>query len=159
MGSVQSSQEFKVGDINGWREPDPKNFQFYILWASRYTFYVGDSLNFEYNNDSVLVVGKWDYYHCNTDKPIFAFSNGKNIINLDRAGPFYFISGVPEHCKNGQRLLINVETHDFSPPQPYMVVSPSPSPLLSSEALARLTLAHVLVGLVASLLLPEYLYF
>lgn len=83
----EASNEFKVGESRGWREPandtDPYN-----QWAVKNRFRVGDSLYFEYKEDSVLVVDKFGYYHCNTSNPISAFNDGKTVINLDRPGPF-----------------------------------------------------------------------
>ncbi|KAG7014059.1 Early nodulin-like protein 1, partial [Cucurbita argyrosperma subsp. argyrosperma] len=113
--------EFKVGDEMGWQLPKPNNSEFYSYWASINRFQIGDSLSFEYNNDSVVMVEKWDYYHCNSSDPILSFDNGKGVIKLDRAGAFYFISGFPDHCKNGQRLLVQV----LSPPLPDLI-GPSP---------------------------------
>ncbi|XWS18960.1 hypothetical protein CRYUN_Cryun32bG0089800 [Craigia yunnanensis] len=107
-GSVEASKHFKVGDHIGWQQPGTNNTEVYSQWATSKSFHVGDSLSFEYQNDSVLVVEKWDYYHCNTNKPISSFNDGKTVINLDRPGPFYFISGAPDHCKSGQKLLIRV---------------------------------------------------
>ncbi|XP_043721198.1 stellacyanin-like [Telopea speciosissima] len=140
---ANASSEFKVGDSVGWREPDANNTQIYNQWAAHNRFLVGDSLNFEYNKeDSVLVVDKFGYYHCNTTKPISAFNDGKTVIKLDNPGPFYFISGTPDHCNNGQRMVVNVlglhpipqspppsSSSIANPPQTYMNTdSPSPSP-------------------------------
>ncbi|KAI5336997.1 PREDICTED: early nodulin [Prunus dulcis] len=134
-----AATEFQVGDDLGWQEPDLNNSALYTQWASRNRFHVGDSLSFTYKNDSVLEVDKWDYYHCNTSNPIIAFDNGKSIMKLDRPGPFYFISGAPDHCKNGQRIFIEVmDPRPISqspppgavPPEPYLSDSPAPSPSL-----------------------------
>jgi len=60
-----------------------------------------------------------DYMNCDASNPITAFDNGKSTFNLDRPGDFYFISGNSEHCKNGQRLVVDViHPHPFlsSPP-------------------------------------------
>lgn len=107
---------------------------------------------FEYQNDSVVMVEKWDYYHCNSSDPILAFNNGKGVIKLDRPGPFYFISGFPEHCKNGQRLLVEVMSSHLDapprsadPPESYADGAPSPS------ASAAGAVAPVTILLVASL--------
>lgn len=112
---------------------------------------------FEYKNDSVLVVDKYEYYHCNTSKPIAAFNNGKSVVKLDRPGSFYFISGVPDHCKNGQRLLIEVMSlHPISPSPPSIAFppalheGPSPSPSLSSGVLVSVTLSSVFLAVTAA---------
>ena len=114
---------------------------------------------FEYKNDSVLVVDKWGYYHCNTSNRISVSNDGNTVINLDTPGPIYFISGDPDHCKNGQRLVVEVMTlHPISqsppsiasPPQPYWAVSPAPSPQSSSGVSVSVTLISVLMALSAN---------
>lgn len=116
----------------------------------------GSCTAFEYKNDSVLVVDKYDYYHCNTSKPIAALNNGTSVVKLDRPGPFYFISGNPDHCKNGQRLLVDVMSpHKISPPTIAFPPEPdeaaaSPSPSQSSGVLVSVTLSSVSVALIAT---------
>ncbi|KAK9281450.1 hypothetical protein L1049_004352 [Liquidambar formosana] len=157
---VGDAEEIKVGDDEGWRVPGANNSAMYSQWAARNRFVVGDSLSFEYQNDSVLVVDKWGYYHCNTSKPISAYNNGNSVIKLDRPGLFYFISGTPDHCKDGQRLILEVMTlrpisqsppSIASPPDPYVAVPPSPSPLSSSGVVTSMTLISVLMALLATL--------
>ncbi|XP_062023945.1 early nodulin-like protein 7 [Rosa rugosa] len=128
-----SATEFQVGDEFGWQQPGSNNSAVYSNWASNNRFHVGDSLFFKYKNDSVLEVDKWGYYHCNTSHPIIAFDNGKSIMKLDRSGPFYFISGVPDHCKNGQLLLVEVmEPHPIS--QSPQSIADSPEPHLAADS-------------------------
>ncbi|KAA8540372.1 hypothetical protein F0562_024709 [Nyssa sinensis] len=158
---VEASKEFKVGDAEGWRQPDVNETSLYNQWAAINRFHVGDSLRFKYNNDSVLVVYKGGYYHCNTSNPISGFNNGNTVINLDKPGPAYFISGTPDHCKNGQRLVVDVMSlHPISqtppsiatPPQPYFPVSLSPSPSpLSAGVSVSVTLISVSIALLISL--------
>ena len=112
---------------------------------------------FEYKNDSVLVVDKWDYYHCNTSKPITAFNNGMSVIKLDRSGPFYFISGNIDHCKNGQRLLVEVmSVHPVSASPPSIAFAPmsdmgmAPAPSPSSGVQVSVTLSSVFLALIAT---------
>ncbi|KAI3455469.1 hypothetical protein Pfo_012132 [Paulownia fortunei] len=124
-----AAEEFKVGGDEGWRQPAANETEMYARWAATVRFHVGDSLRFEYKNDTVLVVDKWGYYHCNSSHPISVFNDGNTVVNLERPGPFYFVSADPDHCKNGQRLMVEVITlHPRSPPQPFMDASPSPSP-------------------------------
>ncbi|KAK8645917.1 hypothetical protein V6N13_119722 [Hibiscus sabdariffa] len=119
-GSVEASKQFTVGDHIGWKQPSSNNSDVYTLWATSKRFHVGDSLSFEYDrNDSVLVVDKWDYYHCNSNNPIYSFNDGSNVVNLDRPGSFYFISGILDHCKNGEKLMIQVMgLHQGAEPPP-----------------------------------------
>jgi hypothetical protein len=105
------------------------------------------------------VVDKYDYYHCNTSEPITAFNDGKSIVKVDRPGPFYFISGAPDHCNNGQRLLVDVMSphgpHPIAPSPPSIAFppepdkGPSPSPSQSSGVLVSPTLSSVFTVLIA----------
>ncbi|KAG8388357.1 hypothetical protein BUALT_Bualt02G0117400 [Buddleja alternifolia] len=109
--AVRGTGEFKVGGSDqGWRQPAANETEMYALWAATKTFYVGNSLRFEYKNDSVEVVAKWGYYHCDSSRPISVYKDGNTVINLDKPGPIYFISADPDHCKNGQRLMVEVMT-------------------------------------------------
>ncbi|XP_027167871.1 mavicyanin-like [Coffea eugenioides] len=167
---VVAAEEFKVGDALGWRQPTLNETDMYNLWASRRRFHVGDSLRFEYTNDSVVVVDKWGFYHCNTSSPITAYTDGNNtLITLDAPGPMYFISGDHHHCKEGQRLLIDVfPLHPRShsppaiarPPQSFPGISPAPSPLSNSgptissaDGVASISVVSVLVAFVATALM------
>ncbi|MCD7452166.1 hypothetical protein HAX54_015278 [Datura stramonium] len=135
-----SAEEFKVGDAVGWRQPGVNEKDFYNHWASKKKFHVGDSLRFEYRNDSVITVNKWEFYHCNRTHPASGANDGNKTVNLNRAGSFYFASGDPEHCGNGQRLAVEVyPLHSISesPPQPF-TLAPAPSPLSSSAAVSSL---------------------
>ncbi|KAI3416934.1 Phytocyanin domain-containing protein [Psidium guajava] len=142
---VEVAREFRVGDAEGWHEPAELNSSLYSDWATRNRFHVGDSLNFEYKNDSVLVVDKWSFYHCKTSDPITAFDNGNSTFTLDKPGFFYFISGTTDHCKNGQRLIVDVMSphripHSTppsiaNPPETSMGgLSPYASPLSSASS-------------------------
>nr|XP_025621492.1 uncharacterized protein LOC112712789 [Arachis hypogaea] len=76
--AVEGARDFKVGDHLGWHEPGPNNISYYIQWAQRNRFQIGDSLVFEYQNDSVLVVEKWKYFHCDTNNPITFYDDGNS---------------------------------------------------------------------------------
>ncbi|KAL9368512.1 hypothetical protein Peur_039711 [Populus x canadensis] len=156
-GLGNAEKVFKVGDEFGWQEPGQNSSAVYTQWASRNRFQVGDSLSFEYNNDSVIEVDKWGYYHCDGSKPIVAFNNGHGVFKLDRPGPFYFISGTPNHCMGGQRLLIEVMgLHHHSPltaTPPAGQLAPSPQP--SSGVFVSVTigsLSTLLMGTLIALL-------
>ncbi|KAK2654693.1 hypothetical protein Ddye_014549 [Dipteronia dyeriana] len=90
------------------------------------------------------VVEKWGYYHCNTRKAIIAFNYGKSLIKLDRPGPFYFISGTFDHCRNGQRLLVEVTGLHQSPHSPPSTIAAPPGTLLSPGPLPSLSAAKSL---------------
>ncbi|RWR98126.1 early nodulin-like protein 2 [Cinnamomum micranthum f. kanehirae] len=82
-----------------------------INGPQKHRFHVGDSLYFKYMNDSVLVVDEDDYNRCGSTKPIAKYEDGKTVIELDRYGFFFFVSGVGGHCKSGQKLIVWVMAH------------------------------------------------
>ncbi|EYU21493.1 hypothetical protein ABFS82_09G107300 [Erythranthe guttata] len=106
--AATAAEGFKVGGDEGWRQPAANDTEMYTRWASTMRFHVGDSLRFVYKNDSVVVVDKWGYYHCNSTHPISVFDDGNTVFNLGRPGPAYFVSSDPVRCKNGQRLNVEV---------------------------------------------------
>ncbi|KGN44033.1 early nodulin-like protein 1 [Cucumis sativus] len=91
------------------------NTHSFIFWASQNRFHVGDTLHFEYRNDSLLLVNYTNYRDCTVLDPIAKFENGSRggtIFSLDRNGDFYFISGNREHCVKGQKLAVRVMNDD-----------------------------------------------
>ncbi|KAG9151561.1 hypothetical protein Leryth_026527 [Lithospermum erythrorhizon] len=126
------------------------NTELYSQWTATKKFHVGDSLVFEYKNDSVLVVSKWGYYHCDTTKPSSVFIDGNTTLVLDNPGEFYFISGDPSHCKEGQRLFINVlPLHRYiaTDPVPFPANSPAPSlPTKSGSSAVSVTVVSLIVA-------------
>ncbi|KAK4361880.1 hypothetical protein RND71_017121 [Anisodus tanguticus] len=108
---------------------------------------------FEFRNDSVIRVDKWEFYHCNRTHPASGAKDSNTTVNLDRPGSFYFVSGDPEHCKNGQRLAVEVyPLHPISdsPPQP-ISMAPAPSPLSSSSAVS----SSVPLAFISALLISD----
>ncbi|GFZ11775.1 hypothetical protein Acr_23g0001600 [Actinidia rufa] len=129
---VEASKEFKVGDANGWRQPGENETGLYNQWAAKNRFHVGDSLRFH-----------------------------NTVIDLDKPGPAYFISGDPDHCKNGQRLVIEVMGPHSTPHfRPFIAAPPvssmavSPSPLASSGESAPVTMVSGLLALVVTFVTP-----
>ncbi|XP_062088361.1 early nodulin-like protein 7 [Humulus lupulus] len=156
--TLEALKEFKVGDELGWMVPSAKNeTSLYNQWAARNRFRIGDSLVFEYQNDSVVLVEKWGYYHCDASKPIIAFNNGNSTVMLDRSGLFYFISGSPDHCRNGQRMIVDVMSphrrHPLSPAVPPEPFPAAHAPAHSAAVLASVTLGSIVMAPVALLLL------
>ncbi|KAL4589212.1 hypothetical protein LXL04_002117, partial [Taraxacum kok-saghyz] len=135
--SAVGTTEFPVGGDVGWRIPATNETELYNVWASRRRFHIGDSLRFRYKNDSVAVVKKWGFYHCDPSSPIAFFNDGDSLINLDNAGTMYFISGNSDRCKEGEKMMVEVIGSDLgsffppsiaSPPEsPYSAAAPSPS--------------------------------
>ncbi|CAA2965476.1 mavicyanin-like [Olea europaea subsp. europaea] len=142
---VTAAEELAVGGATGWRQPGANETEMYSNWAATRRFRIGDSLRFEYKNDSVVVVDKWGYYHCNESHPISVYNTGNTIINIEKPGPMYFESGDPEHCKNGQRLLVEViRVHQDSP-------APSPfSSAASSSVFSNLVFIYMVLITAAS---------
>ncbi|KAL7103339.1 hypothetical protein ACP275_08G173500 [Erythranthe tilingii] len=118
-----SGFQYPVGEKMGWKKPTGKEPETYNEWAAKNRFHIGDTVNFKYQNDSVLVVSPVGYLTCNTTNPISRFDDGDTVFQFDRPGFFYFISGEPGHCKSGQRLIVRV-MHPSQAPE----VSPSPAP-------------------------------
>ncbi|KAE9588563.1 putative cupredoxin [Lupinus albus] len=123
--SQVTATKYYVGGNEGWLlKPNVS----YNDWASKTRFIVNDTLYFKYQigNDSVLVVNKEAYDSCNTTNPIHNMQKGDSETTLDRPGPFYFISGKVDHCKQGQKLVVVVINSD--PNTPPSAPSPSHTP-------------------------------
>ncbi|WCJ30798.1 early nodulin-like protein 1 [Euphorbia peplus] len=133
--------QFNVGGKDGWVLNPSEN---YTVWAHRNRFQVNDTLVFKYNkgSDSVLVVNKGDFQSCNTQNPKQSLTDGESTFKFDHSGPFFFISGVSDHCKNGQKLHIIVmairpkpSSPNLPPPPPSpSAISPSVSPAAEPPA-------------------------
>ncbi|RRT49426.1 hypothetical protein B296_00050427, partial [Ensete ventricosum] len=143
---VGATNLYRVGDAEGWREPDKNDAAMYDAWAGKYAFRVGDSLAFDYKNDSVVRVSKRGYYHCNETGGGSASKDGSTVFLLDQPGFYYFVSGNVDHCKRGQRVMI--EALDAQRPPP-AASGPAPSPLPSSAVSWTTTTAASLRDLVA----------
>ncbi|KAL8242697.1 hypothetical protein R6Q59_012999 [Mikania micrantha] len=63
---------------------------------------------FRYKNNSVAVVEKWGFYHCDSSNPIAFFNDGETVIDLDNVGTMYFISGDADRCKYGLNMMVEV---------------------------------------------------
>ncbi|CAN7018997.1 unnamed protein product [Brassica rapa subsp. trilocularis] len=124
-----------IGGSKGWTVPSDD--QVYNQWAEKSRFQISDSLLFIYqpNQDSVVQVTRDAYDSCNTDEPTAKFTDGHTSFNLDRSGPYYFISGNKDNCHKNQKLIIivmadrsNAKTTTTSSPPPSPSVESSPSP-------------------------------
>ncbi|CAL9165992.1 unnamed protein product [Musa hybrid cultivar] len=113
---------FYAGGRDGWVLHPSES---YGDWAERNRFQVADTIVFKYKKgeDSVLEVSKQDYDACDVSKPIRKLDGGDSVFNFDRSGPFYFISGAPENCQQGQKLVVVVMAVRNCPP-----ISSPPSP-------------------------------
>ncbi|XP_019153862.1 PREDICTED: early nodulin-like protein 2 [Ipomoea nil] len=111
------ASEFDVGGNDGWVLNPSES---YSHWAARIRFQVNDTLLFRYEKgcESVLEVGEEDYEKCNGENPMKKMDDGYSVLELDRSGPFYFISGIQENCENGQKIVVVVlaPKHHNAPP-------------------------------------------
>ncbi|THU61463.1 hypothetical protein C4D60_Mb07t23540 [Musa balbisiana] len=99
--------------------------------AKRNRFQVADTIVFKYKKgeDSVLVVSKLDYDAYDVSKPIQQLDGGHSVFKFDRSGPFYFISGTPGNCQQGQKPVVVVMAVRHRPPissPPSLPLSPPP---------------------------------
>ncbi|KAF5188064.1 Early nodulin-like protein [Thalictrum thalictroides] len=119
VSTFAAAHQFQLG----WSKPfGNDDTESYDDWAERNRFHVGDTIYFKYENDSVLVVDRDDFRHCNVTNPISQLNDGNSVFRFDRYGFFYFISGEPGHCKSGQRVIIRVMVH------PEIVEAPNIAP-------------------------------
>lgn len=81
-------------------------------------------------NDSVLEVTKDDYDKCYVSNPIKEHKDVNTKVELDRSGPFYFISNAVVSCEKGQKLTVVVLHKHPKPPLPPAPLA-SPAPLSS----------------------------
>lgn len=58
--------------------------------------------------DSVLQVTKEDYESCNTAKPLKQYNDGDTKVELDKSGPYFFITGAPGNCAKGEKITLVV---------------------------------------------------
>ncbi|XP_057418201.1 blue copper protein 1a-like [Lotus japonicus] len=125
FSTVAVAKDFVVGDDNGWT-----TWFDYKAWAANKVFRVGDTLTFKYPawKDNVIRVNGTDFVKCSVPSTAQVWSSGHDTIVLTSSGRRWYISGVGDHCKSGQKLVIIV-----LPPE--AAWSPSPSPVLGEVAL------------------------
>ncbi|OVA05477.1 Plastocyanin-like [Macleaya cordata] len=121
---------YKVGDSAGWTLKVPVDYK---KWAASKTFYVGDTIVFEYDPTfhNVMQVNITDYKSCNATAPMATYKTGKDSITIKKHGHYFFLCGVPKHCDAGQKVDIRVVSDAPSPSgssSPASSPSPSPSP-------------------------------
>nr|XP_043625901.1 umecyanin-like [Erigeron canadensis] len=105
--SVADTQHVVGGDI-GWIIPNDPNF--YNDWASKETFTVGDTLQFNFNSGAhdVAKVLKDGFDQCNDDGASTIITDGPGIFNLTESGEQYYICRFNGHCMANQKLVIIV---------------------------------------------------
>jgi hypothetical protein len=100
---------YVVGDKLGWIVP-PGGPIAYSAWAYDKTFFVGDTLvfNFTTGTQDVAEVTQAAFDSCNTAAPITILTTGPAKVTLTTAGSYFFTSTYTRHCFFGQKLAINV---------------------------------------------------
>ena len=85
------------------------------------------------DKDSVLLVEPADYNACNTSSYDKRFDDGSTTFALDRAGIFFFISGVEANCRANEKLIVMVlaagrsDTGGGAAPPPPTAAAPPPA--------------------------------
>ncbi|KFK25666.1 hypothetical protein AALP_AA8G143900 [Arabis alpina] len=108
ISSSVSSREYKLN----WVVPLANASTSLNDWASNKPFQVGDTIRFKYKKDSVMQVTNEDYKQCNSSHPRFYSNTGKTRFMFDHSVPYYFISGMSGHCEKGQKMIVEVISHD-----------------------------------------------
>ncbi|VVB06903.1 unnamed protein product [Arabis nemorensis] len=109
---------YKVGDYKGWNVYDS---DFYNKWSEEKTFYVGDSLFFEYGNkvnDVLEISGHLEFNYCDTTSPVAVHKTGHDLVRLTKPGVHYFISSETGHCEAGLKLRVMVQDRSLVQPLP-----------------------------------------
>ncbi|CAM8909101.1 unnamed protein product [Rhodiola kirilowii] len=123
----------------------------YTEWASGKQFFVDDWIGFFYdtNEFSVLEVNQTSYKNCIETNFIANITNdGKDLIHLTDARPYYFISGFGK-CNNGVKLSINVESALSPGPTPHENASPDAKNLSGLMMFLSWAVSLVLVNVFA----------
>ncbi|KAI3992561.1 hypothetical protein MKX01_020853 [Papaver californicum] len=117
-----------VGEDRGW---DVSNDL--TSWISGKVFRVGDDIRFSYSAAQEVVAelgSKEEYEICDISNPIKMYTDGLNSVSLDGEGSRYFVSEMPESCKNGLKLHVHVL------PQPGQQLTESKIPMSTNTVLA-----------------------
>ncbi|KAI8569877.1 hypothetical protein RHMOL_Rhmol02G0311300 [Rhododendron molle] len=136
--------QYQVGNLNCWGVP-PAGYEYvYVNYSNYNTFNPGDSLFFLFppSQDSVLLVTAEAYATCNTANPIWSSNTGNSVFNINTTGVYYFISGVPNNCRNNEKLQVCVPnngtcatyTAPLPPLSPASAPAPAPSQLRSTSS-------------------------
>ncbi|CAM0946802.1 unnamed protein product [Alopecurus aequalis] len=128
MAATAGATQYSVGGDNGWAVPGA-GAESYNTWAEKTGFQIGDQLLFVYpkDKDSVLLVQPADYNACNTATYDKQFSDGNTVFDLDRAGAFFFISGVDANCRANEKLIVMVSAAAKGAPTPTPSTTTPPS--------------------------------
>ncbi|XP_057485690.1 early nodulin-like protein 2 [Actinidia eriantha] len=132
----RAAKTYVVGDDLGWLVP-PGGAIAYSTWAYNKTFFIGDTLvfNFVKGVQDVAEVSKAAYESCDTTTPITVLTTSPAKITLTTAGDHFFTSTYPRHCGLGQKLAISVMGTTASPTPP----PPPPTPAVPAPPVPPMT--------------------
>ncbi|CAN0915097.1 unnamed protein product [Linum grandiflorum] len=137
LNSAASGFRYTIGD-SIWTIPPTSDF--YSSWSASHSFYVGDSLVFEFGMElfNVVQVMRNDYESCIGDSPLKVFRSSPAIVELTYKGVFYYICNVSNYCDLGQKVSIVVLQRPLPPSAPPIASPPthlhSPPPPPSSSS-------------------------
>lgn len=104
---VTCGMNHTVGGSSGWSLSSNLS-----LWSASTSFFVNDSLVFNYTPDhDVVEVSKSDYATCRSTSPLSTYNDddiGQTVILLSQPGSRYFICGRPHHCNMGLKMSVQV---------------------------------------------------
>ncbi|KAL5704621.1 hypothetical protein ACHQM5_023020 [Ranunculus cassubicifolius] len=127
---TEANEVLVGGKPNSWKIPSSQS-ESLNKWAEQARFQMGDTLVLHFNpeKDSVLQVTKKDYKSCNISSPLVKYQNETTMIELNKSGPYYFISGAKGHCEQGQKMIVVVISgvHTF---RGRISPAPAPSPMV-----------------------------
>ncbi|KAI3902057.1 hypothetical protein MKW98_013731 [Papaver atlanticum] len=109
--SSSMAATYDVGDTSGWTSMGNID---YNKWSSSKSIHVGDTIRkfcLQSKIPQFLQVTPQDYESCTTTSPLATYTTGNDSIQIKGDDThYYFICGVPGHCKIGQKVDIQVST-------------------------------------------------
>ncbi|XP_076953966.1 mavicyanin-like [Bidens hawaiensis] len=98
-----------VGDGDGWS--NPRYPEFYAEWALLHTFNIGDTLFFDFVNEThdVAYVPQDAYDHCHTKGAKILIGSGRGAIKLTSSRAQHYISTHKGDCETHQKVAIYVQ--------------------------------------------------
>jgi len=92
-----------------------------------------------------MEVTEEEYEKCKSPRPLFFSNNGDTVFKFDRAGLFFFISGVSGHCDRGQKMIIKVLDIEAAPSPQYANDS-APKPHSKKSGVAELAPMRIITA-------------
>ncbi|CBI33124.3 unnamed protein product, partial [Vitis vinifera] len=98
-----------VGGDRGWDTSSDVQ-----AWLSNKVFRVGDKIWFIYSGGQEGVVelkSREEFDSCDVSNPIRTYTEGLDAVLMGSEGIRYFTSSKPKSCKDGLRLLVEVQSN------------------------------------------------